>query len=371
MTPGVSQDDSEFLFPFPSYEDWLIRARQELEGVDPIEKLTVLKGDLEILPYYDASKINTANQPRLKPSLNPYNGSRSWINSPKIFVNDEVNANKLALTYLNSGADGILFNCPSTEINPAILLNKISMKDCSVSFLVNHPSQLWLENLIQSAENNFDKTDIKGAIYWRGPIEISNDLICSFSQWPQFSSLGMVVVPSAVASDEIATALHKAVALIDALAKEKIDAHSILNQISFSLTIGNDFFLEIAKLKSLRNLWYQVKGAYLVPATKAIHIHAHSPSWIKDVFQPHGNMIKATTASMAAIAGGCDSLTIEPEDDNHDTMRRIAMNVSSVLREESHFSKVADPTAGSYYLDSLTNQLSEKAWRKFQLLTQG
>jgi methylmalonyl-CoA mutase len=79
-------------------------------------------------------------------------------------------------------------------------------------------------------------------------------------------------------------------------------------------------------------------------------------------------MIKATTAAMAAIAGGCDSLTITPEDESHETMSRIAINVSTILREESHISKVADPTAGSYYIDSLTHQLSEKAWEKFQSL---
>jgi methylmalonyl-CoA mutase len=71
---------------------------------------------------------------------------------------------------------------------------------------------------------------------------------------------------------------------------------------------------------------------------------------------------------MAAIAGGCDSITIEPEDATNETMNRMARNVSSILRDESHFSKVADPTAGSYYIDSLTEQLSEKAWSKFQSL---
>jgi methylmalonyl-CoA mutase len=77
-------------------------------------------------------------------------------------------------------------------------------------------------------------------------------------------------------------------------------------------------------------------------------------------------MLKSATAAMSAIFGGCDGLTIFPESDEDSMMARIARNVSSVLREESHLSKVADPTAGSYYLDSLIEQLADQSWRVFQ-----
>ena len=73
-------------------------------------------------------------------------------------------------------------------------------------------------------------------------------------------------------------------------------------------------------------------------------------------------MLKSTTAAMAGILGGCDALTIEPEDRNHAMMSRIARNVSNVLREESFFSKVADPFAGSYFIEDLSKQLTEAAW---------
>ena len=77
-------------------------------------------------------------------------------------------------------------------------------------------------------------------------------------------------------------------------------------------------------------------------------------------------MLKATTASMAAILGGCDVLTVDAEDPDNATMSRAARNVSNVLREESHFSKVADPLAGSYFIDDLTRQLSENVWQLVQ-----
>jgi methylmalonyl-CoA mutase len=77
-------------------------------------------------------------------------------------------------------------------------------------------------------------------------------------------------------------------------------------------------------------------------------------------------MIKSTTASMAAIIGGCDSLSVLPEDETVPLMSRIASNVSNILREESHFDKVADPLAGSYVIADLTDKLAQQAWLHFQ-----
>jgi len=371
MTSRVSEKKDDFPFDFPSYEDWLKVARKELEGVDPIEKLSIEKGDLLILPYYTETLPESINGPALKPSSNHYLGARSWLNTPKIQVTDQKQANEIALSYLNSGAEGILFDCVQEPIDPAILLNNISLADCYISFLVNEAAEKWLQNFQVFAENNFNKDEITGCIFWRIIPENYSDIAQDFSQWPQFYSLGIIIEKCEDATDEIAKALFTAVQLLNNFSKEKANAQIILNQISFSVSSGTDFFLEIARLKSLRSLWYQIRGAYELKNDKPLHIHANSTAWISDSFQPHGNMIKSTTSAMASIAGGCDSLTVEPEDHTNETMSRIARNVSSILREESHFSKVADPTAGSYYIESLTRQLSEKAWNKFQSMMKG
>lgn len=368
MNSGASENKLNFSFSFPTYKEWLEVARQELEGAEPTEKLSIRKGDLEILPFYSASQKEARNPPRLKPSLNPYLGSRGWMNTPKILVSDEAKANEIALSYLNSGAEGVFFDCRSENINPAILLNKISLADCSVSFLINAVSSKWLRDFKTFAASNCDTSKIKGCIFLKSFPENYVEIVQSFEHCTQFYALGILVQPQDDATDEIAQSLNKAVQLVNMLFEKKIDTRIVLDQLSFSVSVGTDFFLEIAKIKSLRNLWHQVKGAYDVSTIKPLHIHATSTVWIKDAYHPHGKMIKSTTAAMAAIAGGCDSLTVEQEDNANETMSRVARNVSSVLREESHFSKVADPTAGSYYIDSLTNQLSEKAWSKFQSL---
>jgi len=368
MESGGSEKKTNFPFDYPSYDEWLAVARQELDGADPIEKLSIKKGNLDILPFYSAPLKESVEYSVLKPSSNPYLGARSWMNTPKILVSDEKKANEIALEYLNSGAEGILFDCLSEEIDPVILLDKISLADCNISFLVNEAAEKWLQDFQLFAESNFNKDQIKGCVFWRSMPNNYADIAQRFSPWTQFYSLGIIVEQQEDITDDIAKTLHAVVQLMDTFSEEKNNAQIILNQISFSVSTSTDFFLEIAKLKSLRNLWYQIRGAYELKNDKPLHIHANSTAWIKDSFQPHGNMIKSTASAMASIAGGCDSLTVEPEDPTHETMSRIARNVSSILREESLFSKVADPTAGSYYIDAITDQLSEKAWSKFQSL---
>lgn len=368
MISGDSEDKPDFPFSFPTYEDWLEVAHQELEGANPLEKLTIRKGDIDIFPFYTKSQKEPESYTRLKPSSRPYNGARNWVNSPKILVSDERKANEVALAYLNSGAEGILFDCPSAKINPVGLLNNISLPDCTISFLIHESSPGWLMEFNQYVTDKFNKEEIKGCIFWQSINDSDVNIVKTFSDWSQFHALGIVVNPQQDAIDEIAQSLRKVVELVDTLTQNKIDIQNLLDQVSFSVSVGPDFFLEMAKIKSLRNLWNQVKGAYNIIRTKSLHIHAQSIAWSIESFQPHGNMIKSTTSAMAAIAGGCDSLTIEPEDQHHETMSRVAINVSTILREESHFSKVADPMAGSYYVDSITNQLSEKAWNKFQSL---
>jgi methylmalonyl-CoA mutase len=90
------------------------------------------------------------------------------------------------------------------------------------------------------------------------------------------------------------------------------------------------------------------------------------------VLDPHVNMLRHTTAAMAAVLGGCDTLTVRPFDD---CVRapdrfgtRIARNVQLILQHEAHFDIVDDPAAGAYYLETATDQLARRAWDRFQTL---
>ncbi|MBU8869294.1 MAG: acyl-CoA mutase large subunit family protein [Gemmatimonadales bacterium] len=141
--------------------------------------------------------------------------------------------------------------------------------------------------------------------------------------------------------------------------------------LQFHLSLGSDFFTEIAKVRSLRLLWHEVLTGIGCPEiTAAATIHARTSRLTQTVLDPHVNLLRVTTQAMSAVLGGVDSLHVGPFDEVNDIpddfSRRIARNVQLVLAEECHFEQVADPAGGSYYVESLTDELSQAAWTVFQ-----
>ncbi|HEY5916881.1 MAG TPA: methylmalonyl-CoA mutase family protein, partial [Chryseolinea sp.] len=110
----------------------------------------------------------------------------------------------------------------------------------------------------------------------------------------------------------------------------------------------------------------QIGQAFQLPDYTEVEINMRVEPWSDERFLPHGNMISGSVAALAAVAGGCDSLTILGEDENNMTMTRIARNVSNILREESHLNRVADPTAGAYAIENIVDRLAVAAWGEFQ-----
>lgn len=126
--------------------------------------------------------------------------------------------------------------------------------------------------------------------------------------------------------------------------------------------------MTIAKLKALRLLWYQLSQAFELSNYKPgdLHLHTHSENWTSEEFQPHGNMIKSTTGALASVLGGCNSLTLDAEDESNVMMNYVALYVSNILKEESHIDKVCNAVAGAYAIENMVNEFSQAAWKEFQ-----
>jgi methylmalonyl-CoA mutase len=97
-----------------------------------------------------------------------------------------------------------------------------------------------------------------------------------------------------------------------------------------------------------------------------IYLHVRCENLQDDFYEPAGNMLKSPLAALSAVSGGCQALSVYPEDSSDIVMERISLNVSHILREESHVNIVADPLAGSYFIDSLVEQFARNAWGLFQ-----
>jgi methylmalonyl-CoA mutase len=142
-------------------------------------------------------------------------------------------------------------------------------------------------------------------------------------------------------------------------------------QLRFCLSIGNSYFPEIARLRALRLLWANVLQGWGLPGPVAIppvEVHVAPGALVEDTYL---NMIRLTTQAMSAVIGGCDLLFLPPADlhaaeKRPSLTRRIARNVQHLLKMESHFDAVADPAGGSYYIEKLTEEIAERAWKDFQ-----
>lgn len=338
--------------------DWLKVAQKELGEKKNIQSLSWTIDSLELSPYYDKSDLSNLryleDYQKLFTEAKP-----GWQNIPEVFVENESFANKEALQLLQGGADGILFNTLTLEsVNIDLLLKGIHAEMCSLSFIAAD-TNLATKFLVYAKENNYDSSKLNGAFFQNRnlPIEIF--------KLPASLKYG-IVVPQSSPVDEIVFALTQALSYMDTLQDEH-EAGSYFRSLTLLIYTEDNFLLTISKLKSIRMLWTQLAVAYgiddYLPTDLQLHVQAGSKT--DEKLDPHTGMISNTVDALAAVIGGCNALTLRTIDSN-DLSKRIALNVSHLLKEESHIDKVFDPLAGSYAIEKITNKLSTAAWQRFQ-----
>jgi len=170
--------------------------------------------------------------------------------------------------------------------------------------------------------------------------------------------------------EELAFSMAMASEYMAVLTDQGIDPLTAQEALLMYLGSGPNYFMEIAKLRAARILWVKIAEAYGVETPLArIRIHAVSSQWNMTLYDPHVNMLRGTTEAMSSILGGADVVNVLPYDYPNGKgsafSDRIARNVQIILREEAYFNEVADPASGSYYIESLTDSLAEKAWGLF------
>ena len=175
----------------------------------------------------------------------------------------------------------------------------------------------------------------------------------------------------ASATQELAFALATAVDYVRAMQARDSSIDDIAPRIRFSLSIGTNFFMEIARLRAARLLWAKIVQAFGGnEASRKMSLHARTSAWNQTVYDPHVNLLRATTEAFSSAVGGCDSLHISPFDEllrvPDEFSRRVARNTHTVLREESHITKTIDPAGGSWYVENLTDSVARKTWAIFQ-----
>lgn len=301
-------------------------------------------------------------------------------------------ASQDAAAALASGAEGIIFDLdtPDTrEFDPELLLRNISLTENSLSFRCHEKIASVFDSLSQYL------TKVKRSpARWQGTLYADPIAHWSLTGHPYENGLDELVHCTGKISDlpginflsvrsdhfhaaganlvqELAFVLNTVVAYLDHFTNEGVDVEKIARKTEFSVAVGSSYFMEIAKLRALKILFSKIVQAYGEKDFSAadVPIRVISASRSKTIREPYTNIVRNTAEAMAAILGGCHSLTLLPFDQAYENSgalgQRISRNISLLLREEAHFEKVNDPVAGSYYIAQLTDKLAEHAWQLF------
>lgn len=175
----------------------------------------------------------------------------------------------------------------------------------------------------------------------------------------------------ASAVQELGAALATGAAYMTELIERGLSVDDAAKQIRFSFAIGGNFFMEIAKLRAARVLWAKVVAAFGGTAeAQKIKMHARTGLYNKTQKDPYVNMLRTTTEALSGVIGGVDSLCVGNFDEVSRLpdafSRRVSRNTQIILQEECELTSVVDPAGGSWAIEWLTNQISEKAWSFFQ-----
>ncbi|MBK9086683.1 MAG: methylmalonyl-CoA mutase [Sterolibacteriaceae bacterium] len=152
-----------------------------------------------------------------------------------------------------------------------------------------------------------------------------------------------------------------------ALAKG-LDVDAFAGRLSFFWGIGMNFYLEVAKMRAARLLWWKIMQAFKPksPKSSMLRTHSQTSGWSLTEQDPYNNVVRTTIEAMAAVFGGTQSLHTNSLDEAialpTDFSSRIARNTQLIIQEETHICSVIDPWAGSYMMEKLTQDMADKAW---------
>ncbi|WP_372760636.1 methylmalonyl-CoA mutase family protein, partial [Litorivivens sp.] len=151
-----------------------------------------------------------------------------------------------------------------------------------------------------------------------------------------------------------------------------LDIDKFAGRLSFFWGIGMNFYMEIAKLRAARLLWARIVSEFNPknPRSKMLRTHSQTSGWSLTEQDPYNNVVRTTIEAMAAVFGGTQSLHTNALDEAialpTEFSARIARNTQLIIQEETGITKVVDPWGGSYMMESLTNDIAEKAWELIQ-----
>ncbi|MBR1729704.1 MAG: acyl-CoA mutase large subunit family protein [Selenomonadaceae bacterium] len=275
------------------------------------------------------------------------------------------------------------------------LLKDLKLADYPIYLYAGESSMPLLSLIVAAVKKNGGKIDSLKGVVGADPIgelaangkvdqnlEKLFDEMASAAKWTVKNSpeLKTLFVKSDVYSNggandvqEIAYTLATAVEYIRALMKRGLTIDEAAQQIMFGFSMGENFFMQVAKLRAVRPIWAEIVKAFGGNENSQIaHVHGRPALFFKTTYDPYVNMLRNTTEIFSGVVGGLDSFESAPFDEpirkGDEFSRRIARNIQIILQEEFGLLQPIDPAGGSWAVETLTQQIKEKIWAEFQAI---
>jgi methylmalonyl-CoA mutase len=276
---------------------------------------------------------------------------------------------------LENTLDGAAFGEMLAGIHPDFIGLHFAGKavDANPGILFSYLSQVAAARNVKAAQCKgsmaYDPVLRHEIVDWR----YLSDLMQFVSEnFPDFAVVSMEPEPGDAPVADIVSLLRRGNLYLEKLSERGVAPARAAAHLQFDLPIGKSYFYEIARMRAFKLLWLHILKAWNAPlALPATAVHFRKEVYADDLYT---NMIRATTMAMSAVLGGADRLTVLPYDAGREALaqyppafgRRIARNVQHLLQLESGLGDMADPAAGSYYIEKLTQQLAAAAWEQFR-----
>ena len=386
-------------FQVPTTQEWLDKIEVDLKGADFQKRLVWRTAEgFNVQPFYRREDVEKLQTPYAMPGEYPFlrgnkKDDNTWYIRQEIKADDAKEANAKALDILNKGIDSLSFKIPGKMVNVEFieqLLNGIYCDVVELNFNTCKRHSLELAQILTAyfEKKGYDKEKLVGSIDW-DPLEkivmqgkavepilqFAAPLIDALKDYPNFRCITVNAASLNNAGAYIVQELGYALAwgneYLNLLTDAGVDASLAAKKIKFNMGISENYFMEIAKFRASRLLWANIVRHYDVNDDDACKqcVNAVTSSYNMTVFDAHVNLLRSQTETMSAALGGVHSIVVTPFDAAYekpnDFSERIARNQQLLLKEECHFNTVADPGAGSYYIEELTTRIAEQAWKLF------
>ncbi len=350
-----------------STKQWKQQIQFDLKGLDYNEALIWNSPEgIDVKPFYneDDAVINE--------NLSTVIEKREWFITESIFVADVLRSNANALDKIERGAESIKFSIPDDNVDFSSLINGINLEKCQIQIECLFLSSTYIKNIQAKHKNLIVHIDIIGELArsgnWFKNLKEDHGELSEILKLSNSVSIDTSLYQNggALIQQQLAYGLAHLNEYLNYFESNKMVQNELL--VHFKISVGSNYFFEIAKVRALRILVNELSALYNFKID--LKVHAIPSKRNKTVYDYNTNMLRTITECMSAIIGGVDyAENLAYDALYHKTNEfgdRIARNQLLILKYESGFEESANSVEGCYYIESLTAQLAQKALMIFK-----